>query len=104
MRTFKTIELNIHPAGWPFIAAFAGISALLTAISGTLGMLGWILTVWCVYFFRDPDRIVPEPPAAISGTGSFSRFSLYRPRQTKPWCPMSCAKLEKCGSHDCTST
>ena len=69
MRTFKTIELNIHPAGWPFIAAFAGISALLTAISGTLGMLGWILTAWCVYFFRDPDRVVPSRPGLIVAPG-----------------------------------
>lgn len=69
MRTFKTIELNIHPAGWPFIAAFAGISALLTAISGALGMLGWILTAWCVYFFRDPDRAVPVRPGLIVAPG-----------------------------------
>ena len=65
MRTFKTIELNIHPAGWPFIAAFAGIALLLFAISGVLGTIGLVLTVWCVYFFRDPDRMTPARDGLI---------------------------------------
>lgn len=65
MRTFKTIEINIHPAGWPFIAGFAAVALLLYAISGVLGTIGLVLTVWCVYFFRDPDRITPNRPGLI---------------------------------------
>lgn len=50
----------IHDDGWKFIAAFAGVSALLGAIAGFLGWIGAILTVWCLYFFRDPKRVVPQ--------------------------------------------
>ena len=75
MRTFKTIELNIHPAGWPFIGAFAGVALILTLISGILGMFGWILTAWCVYFFRDPDRFTPAIPfGRIAADGSPADF------------------------------
>ena len=66
MRTFKTMEINIHPAGYPFIAAFAVVSIILSAISGVLGTIGWVPTLWCVSFFRDPTRITP---AAMGVTG-----------------------------------
>ncbi len=49
----------IHGEGYVFIAAFA----LATLILGWLwNPLGWILgiaTVWCAYFFRDPQRVTP---------------------------------------------
>ena len=47
--------------GWRFIAIFAGI-AFLAALTG-LAWLFWpllILTVWSIYFFRDPPRGVPQ--------------------------------------------
>ncbi len=59
MRPPKTIALNIHSAGWPFIGGFAGVALILTLIDGGLGTIGWILTAWCLYFFRDPDRFTP---------------------------------------------
>lgn len=49
----------IHPDGWKFIGIFAGVNALLGLISPTLGMLGLVLTAWCVYFFRTPPRTTP---------------------------------------------
>ena len=55
----KTIFVPIHPAGWPFISLFAGITALITWFMPPLGFLGLLLTAWCVYFFRDPPRITP---------------------------------------------
>ncbi len=54
-----------HPAGRPFIALFAGVTALLGLISGPLFVLGLILTAWCFYFFRDPPRITPVRPGLI---------------------------------------
>lgn len=53
------ILVPIHQAGWPFIAAFAAGTLLLWWIAGWLGWIGLILTVWCVYFFRDPERVTP---------------------------------------------
>src|SRR5207302_8782663 len=30
-----------------------------------LGWLGTILTLWCVYFFRDPPRVTPIAPGLV---------------------------------------
>lgn len=55
----KTLLVPIHKAGWPFIALFATAAAGLGLVSDGLGAIGVVLTVWCVYFFRDPDRVTP---------------------------------------------
>ncbi len=49
----------IHREGWPFIAIFAVLALVLGWIWGPLGWIGWILTAWCAYFFRDPPRTTP---------------------------------------------
>ena len=50
----------IHPAGYPFVAAFAVASlALHSWVWPPLGWIGALLTVWCAYFFRDPPRVTP---------------------------------------------
>ncbi len=49
----------IHREGYIFIAAFAIATALLFWLWSPLGWIGLILTVWCAYFFRDPERVVP---------------------------------------------
>lgn len=55
----ETIIPPLHRAGWPFIAAFAIITLVLAAFSGILGLMGLVLTGWCVYFFRHPRRVTP---------------------------------------------
>lgn len=59
MSTFSSVLVPINRAGWPFIALFAAVTAVLAFIAEPLGWLGVIVTAWCVYFFRDPDRVVP---------------------------------------------
>ncbi|MBY0272572.1 MAG: phosphatidylserine decarboxylase [Alphaproteobacteria bacterium] len=49
----------LHRAGFPFIALFAGVTFILFLFSNFLGLLGLLLTGWCVYFFRNPRRITP---------------------------------------------
>ncbi len=56
----KYIFPNINNDGWRFISIFAAATALLAIIWLPLGVIGLILTVWCYYFFRDPDRITPQ--------------------------------------------
>ncbi|HYB10685.1 MAG TPA: phosphatidylserine decarboxylase [Alphaproteobacteria bacterium] len=51
--------IRIHREGWPFILAFAAATALLFWLSVPLGWLGLVLSIWCAYFFRDPDRVTP---------------------------------------------
>lgn len=49
----------IHREGWPFIAGFAVASLILGWLWSPLGWIGLVLTLWCTYFFRDPERVVP---------------------------------------------
>ncbi len=49
----------ITPEGYPFIGAFAFASLVLFWIWAPLGWIGTVLTLWCVYFFRDPPRVTP---------------------------------------------
>lgn len=55
----------VNREGWPFIALFAVVALLLGQLWAPLGWLGAGLTCWCVYFFRDPDRITPVRPGLV---------------------------------------
>ncbi|MBC7953565.1 MAG: phosphatidylserine decarboxylase [Rhodospirillaceae bacterium] len=61
----KYIWLPIHREGWPFIALFAIGALLLGLLWGPLGWIGLVLTGWCVYFFRNPDRVTPVRPGLV---------------------------------------
>lgn len=56
---------RIHPAGWPFIGAFIAVAIVLALFSNFLGVIGAIAAAWCIFFFRDPDRVTPEAPNLI---------------------------------------
>ena len=49
----------VHPEGYPFIGAFALGSLVLMWLWSPLGWIGFALTAWCFYFFRDPPRVTP---------------------------------------------
>jgi phosphatidylserine decarboxylase len=49
----------IHPQGYPFVGGFALASLLLFWLWTPLGWLGTLATIWCAYFFRDPERVTP---------------------------------------------
>lgn len=55
----------VHPAGWPFIILFGVVTAGLWFLWLPLGIIGVILTIWCIYFFRNPERAVPAEPGLI---------------------------------------
>ena len=59
MSALSTVLYPINRAGWPFIAVFAVVTALFFTFSSFLGWVGLVLTLWCIYFFRDPHRTVP---------------------------------------------
>ncbi|MEZ5690715.1 MAG: phosphatidylserine decarboxylase [Rickettsiales bacterium] len=59
LETIKSVFVPIHPTGWPFIAIFFAVFVVLALISSFLGWIGFILLFWCVYFFRNPNRISP---------------------------------------------
>ncbi len=48
---------KIHNEGYKFIIIFAIVTIILYFLNGFLGFIGLVLTIWCYYFFRDPERI-----------------------------------------------
>ena len=48
---------KIHDEGYKFIVIFIIATIVLYFINGFLGFIGLVLTIWCYYFFRDPERI-----------------------------------------------
>ena len=48
---------KIHNEGYKFIIIFVIATLILYFINGFLGFIGLVLTIWCYYFFRDPERI-----------------------------------------------
>ena len=58
--SIKTSILTpIHPAGIPFIAIFFILAIIMGWIWSPLYYVGLTLTLWCIYFFRNPSRITP---------------------------------------------
>jgi len=47
---------KLHKEGYKFLTLAAVITFILLLISNFLGLLGFVLTVWVYYFFRDPER------------------------------------------------
>lgn len=65
MRMTDTFIKPMHPEGRKFVAIFAAITLVLFAIEDVLGWIGVGLTVWCYYFFRDPERVTPDAPGLV---------------------------------------
>jgi len=59
MNMLDTIVKPMHREGHKFVAIFAAVTVLLFLLNNYLGLVGVVLTVWCYYFFRDPDRVTP---------------------------------------------
>jgi len=65
MRMTSTFIKPMHPEGLKFVGIFAGITVILWLISSYLGLVGLGMTVWCYYFFRDPERVPPDRPHLV---------------------------------------
>ncbi len=59
MDILRFLAPPIHREGWRFFAVFVVVTVIAHAIWSPLGWIGIILTVWCYYFFRDPERLTP---------------------------------------------
>ena len=55
----STVVKPVHREGYRFIAAFAVVTLAAPVPLRPAGGVGLVLTVWCVYFFRDPPRVTP---------------------------------------------
>jgi phosphatidylserine decarboxylase len=58
--SLKNFFCPIHREGYIFIVIGAAFSILVGSAVPTVGWIGAIVTLWIVYFFRDPDRVTPQ--------------------------------------------
>ncbi|HJK86436.1 MAG TPA: phosphatidylserine decarboxylase [Candidatus Megaira endosymbiont of Nemacystus decipiens] len=59
MKPYNDIAKIIHKEGYIFIIIFALITFILGSFSSFLGWMGSLCTIWCAFFFRNPERITP---------------------------------------------
>ena len=54
-----------HPAGRPFILGGVAAAVVGLAVGAWLAWIGLIFTLFCLYFFRDPERVPPARPGMV---------------------------------------
>ena len=57
---FSKIFPKIHAEGYKFLVIAGIITIILYSLSDFFGLIGFVLTIWVYYFFRDPNRIIIE--------------------------------------------
>ncbi len=80
---FKKFLPSINRAGYPFIIIFVLVWLLLSIFSDFLGWLGIVLTVWCIYFFRDPERVTPKKNDILTSPADGKILSIGKAKSPK---------------------
>ncbi len=59
-------RVPVAKEGYPFIfvAAFSALIAALLQLV-VFSWIAWAITIFVIYFFRDPERVVPSDPRAV---------------------------------------
>ena len=68
MSTLDTLRLVLakpHRAGQPFIAAGAAVAIAGLFTGYGVFWLGLVFALFCLYFFRDPERVAPPRPGLV---------------------------------------
>jgi phosphatidylserine decarboxylase len=60
MKSSDAVQLKVHNEGHLFIAIFFVASIVLYWLYSPLGVVGLLATLWCIYFFRDPERVISD--------------------------------------------
>ncbi|MGF0536623.1 phosphatidylserine decarboxylase [Agrobacterium sp. ES01] len=58
--SLRNTIVPVHKEGYPFVAIFFVASLVLGWIWEPLFWVGMVFTLWCAYFFRDPERVTPQ--------------------------------------------
>ncbi|MHC5306792.1 phosphatidylserine decarboxylase [Bartonella sp. LJL80] len=78
VRSVRNSFAPIHKEGYPFIAAFFIASLILGWIWSPLFWFGLVITLWSIYFFRDPERVTPIDPHLVTSPAD-GRISFVGP-------------------------
>ena len=55
---FSKIFPKIHAEGYKFLVIAGIITIIFYVFNDFLGLIGFVLTIWVYYFFRDPERVI----------------------------------------------
>lgn len=99
LSSIQSAIVPVHREGYRFVAVFFAVALILYYFGfEALGSVAGVLTVWCAYFFRDPERVTPlreglvvspadgrvsavadvSPPSELDlGTGVRPRISIF---------------------------
>jgi phosphatidylserine decarboxylase len=90
--------MNVYPhpilarEGWPFIAASLLVSLAVLYFFGWVWSLpAWVVFVFCIQFFRDPARPVPQGEKAVLSPAD-GRIVAIEPARD-PWLERDCLKV-----------
>jgi phosphatidylserine decarboxylase len=59
------LRLYIHREGWRYIAIAVVLNLAFLLVSNWLALAFLPITIWCIAFFRDPDRTPPSDAGII---------------------------------------
>ncbi len=59
VESVKSVLSPPHKAGYPFIIGGLAVAVLGLFVWEPLAWIGVLFTLFCLYFFRDPDRVLP---------------------------------------------
>ena len=80
----ETIFIPIHPAGYPFIGICLFLTVLLHFLfSPYLMFIGSLISLWCIYFFRNPVRYTPQHKSLIISPADGRVLSITESRPPK---------------------
>ena len=63
--TMRLVAAPPHPAGYPLIGGGLAVFCVGLPLSAWLAWIGLLFTLFCLYFFRDPER-VPPPHSGLA--------------------------------------
>ncbi|MGA8400185.1 MAG: phosphatidylserine decarboxylase, partial [Stellaceae bacterium] len=92
----RQIVAPIHPDGWKFVAIGIVVTLILFLLWSPAGWLALILTLWIVYFFRDPWRVTPMREGLVISPADGTIVSIA-PAPAPPELDMGAAPLTRIG-------
>ena len=63
--SLRIVLAKPHRAGYPFIGGGVVVALAGLFVAGWVAALGVAFTLFCLYFFRDPERVAPLRPEAV---------------------------------------
>ncbi len=65
LRLFEALPFRINREGVRFIVVFAGFAVVASYFFWPLGVVLALVSLWCAWFFRDPERETPVRPGVV---------------------------------------